>query len=271
MPPIRIAFPNDLNSTQGSDLKRHQSLTQGYGSNTRVKERLERSPTVLSVQQRPLQLRSPSPRDEIEPPTSPIGHSVWSPAQVGDDGWSRPVATPQIQEAFQAMHLGAALPIPPPSANVESEPYFHAGPQHIADEPTWVTNLVGQPERRSPAPHFRPDTAPSLQNQFSYLPMRNPRLGNEQYLGLPFGFQPSPQLQTPGGYGFQPLQRYPAPGPHDHYTTASSYQAHHPYPTTPAPPSANDMEVIELARSKGLNPATFDCRPVQVSVTRTLR
>lgn len=60
------------------------------------------------------------------------------------------------------------------------------------------------------------------------------------------------------GYGTQP---YPFP--------PKSYAPvpYMPYPTPPhtAMLQNHDMAVIELARSKGLNPATFNCRPQSVS------
>ncbi|MDA4762074.1 hypothetical protein, partial [Enterobacter hormaechei] len=43
---------DDSDLIEPTDLKRHQSLTQGYGSSSRVRERLERSQALLSLEQR---------------------------------------------------------------------------------------------------------------------------------------------------------------------------------------------------------------------------
>ena len=70
---------------------------------------------------------------------------------------------------------------------------------------------------------------------------------------------------TPNSAGFG----YGHPHPHS---------AHTPHLQTPVPMSAaphhfgpQDQAVIELARAKGLNPATFDCQPPVVSLTSTFR
>jgi hypothetical protein len=61
--------------------------------------------------------------DRLDPPISPIGHSVWS-AQAGEQGWGNvPLA-----DAFETMNL--------------NQPQQH----DLHDEPSWVTRLVGHAE-----------------------------------------------------------------------------------------------------------------------------
>ena len=177
----------------GADIKRHQSLNQGYG---RLRERLDKSPALLTIEQR-AQIRK-----EEEPPTSPIGQSVWSVAQSSDEGWNRPT----IQSAFDALQIGARIERPRSAKTSMSPPPL----RNSQDEPSWVASLVG-PDRHSPHPR--------------------PYLANP-YIQAPYGFKPQ----------YQPWA-YPTP------------------PVTAVPP--HDQAVIDLARSKGLNPATFDCRPPQ--------
>jgi hypothetical protein len=273
---LYAASPSDNN---GADIKRHQSLTQGYGSSNRVRERLERSPAVLTLHQRDDLRRLGGHGRTIstdQPPTSPIGHSVWSPAQSGDDGWSRPNAQ-QLQDAFQAMNMGpisagegAALREPQPQQDLSRVP-------HLADEPSWVTNLVGHAERIPPQP-VRTASAPNWNNRDMYGrpidagAMPPQWLAQQQsFLGQPFGQGVYQNLLPPGYGGVPGMRNGGQPGQSG---TPSFSQAFSPYlaqpfvPAYPSPPGtaplpSEDAAVIELAKQKGLNPATYDCRPAQ--------
>ncbi|WWC90643.1 uncharacterized protein L201_005579 [Kwoniella dendrophila CBS 6074] len=205
-PPFQL-FPVD--NTPGADLKRHQSLTQGYGSSTRVRDRLEKSPAVLTLEQREKR------KEPDHPPISPIVPSVWSPGiPTQDDGWNR-AASQQLQNAFDAMNLGRRMMNP-----LETDILRHPQSAHPADEPSWVTSLVGA----DPAPR-----------NFDTYRHPTPR-GFDQFV--------PPYLQ-------QPMQPFHLGAPFN--------------PAYPSPPNTamqhQDRDVIELARQKGLNPATYNCRP----------
>lgn len=140
---------------------------------------------------------------------------------------------------------------------------------HTTEEPSWVANLVDGRES-SPAPPQRTPSAP-------VSPWQNdgPRGGAYQNQRWPEGFVPISYLQQPqqqqmgynlGLQGFKPgmanMPGYPAAGPGGYLTPMTpNFYAPQPQPSI----GPQDQEVIELARKKGLNPATFDCRPVNVS------
>ena len=267
----RVPSPSDT----GADIKRHQSLTQGYGSSSRVRERLERSPAVLTLQRDDLRRLGGHSRtiSTDQPPTSPIGHSVWSPAQSGDDGWNRP-STQQLQDAFQAMNMGpiagdgSAMRQPQPQQDL-------ARGQHLADEPSWVTNLVGHAERISPQP-VRTASAPNWGQRDMYGRPVDAGVMPPQWLAQQQSFlgqygQGVYQNLMPPGYGGMGMRNGGQPGPPG---TPSFAQAFSPYlaqpfvPAYPSPPGtaplpSEDAAVIELAKQKGLNPATYNCRPAQ--------
>lgn len=307
LPPMQLPIgEQSMQISDGAEVKRHQSLTQGYGSSNRVRDRLERSPALLSLEQRedlrrrlaqePTHARKIS-EDPEEPPTSPIGRSVWSMSHPEDDGWSRP-GSQQLQDAFEAMQLGRRMmgmengqkdrvspnldaPRPPPRTAIEP-----AAPiiGHPGEEPSWVSNLVGMPDRLSPQPVNRTAASPIWQDRDAYLRGEMPQRWPEQnhYLNQPMGYlqqqQQQQQLFAAQGYGNmqgmkQGLQIQPQMGPYPQpYQPAYLGTPFTPLYSTPPvsamPPSgmpAQDRDVIELARRKGLNPATFNCSPQIVS------
>lgn len=289
-PPFQLPNTGGRNTpTEGADLKRHQSLTQGYGSNSRVRERLERSPGMLTLQRDQFGRLSDSGKLQDQPPTSPIGHSVWSPAHTGDDGWNRP-NTQNIQDAFQAMNLGVMndsaagnnvqqrsldrLKEPQPQQHVSN---IGAQYHNIGDEPSWLTNLVGHAERVSPQP-VRTASAPQWNDRAMYPrtqpgqpqpgQMPPPWLGQQPYLGQPFGQVPYQNLLQPN-FG-QPGTKNGPTGPQGQFNQppfpgylSQAFNPMYPSPPGTAPLPSEDASVIELAKSKGLNPASFDCRPAQ--------
>jgi hypothetical protein len=112
----------ETQSPAGGGVKRHQSLTHGYGANSRVRDRLERSPALLTLEQRRLR---DSQGQEDAPPTSPVGPSVWSSDQSerADDGWRQALPQrnlmammnsqqPQLHESFEAMNLRGSDGLP---------------------------------------------------------------------------------------------------------------------------------------------------------------
>ena len=268
LPPFRLP-----DRQVSGDLKRHQSLTQGYGSSSRVRERLEKSPAVLTLEQRENLRRRLNQEhaqrtgsDNVQSPTSPIGRSVWSPSQVGDDGWARP--NTHLADNFQAMNLGMpgeqsgidrklalmteVLRQPRPQVGNGGS----GGQQHLGDEPSWVANLVGHADRLSPQPP-RSATAPNWQERdFGGIPQ-----GWEpaQFVGQSFGYLPHHQQLLAAGYGGQPGNKSNAGQYQQPFYMIPSF---YPSPPGTALPSS-DASVIELARTKGLNPATYDCNPPQ--------
>lgn len=286
-PPFQLPIGGPQSATEGADIKRHQSLTQGYGTSNRVRDRLERSPAVLNLQTRGDHRRvGDAPHGQDQPPTSPLGNSVWSPSQGGDDGWARP-STQHIQDAFQAMHLGHPVDHrqqgrgTPPNAEAMRQPQPNiyrpnGGAQHhIGDEPSWVANLVGHAERISPQP-VRTASAPNWPDRDAYLrgqPGQNmqPPWQNPPFLGQPFGYLPPNQAFAPGydprtgapkhNNAIQPganfMQLYPG------YVNPANLNPLYPSPPVTASLPSEDVDVIALAKSKGLNPASFDCQPAQ--------
>ena len=312
LPSLQLPMGNDMpHSSDGADIRRHQSLTQGYGSSSRVRERLERSPALLSLEQRETlhrrlkeeqnHVRSLS-GDREEPPTSPIGRSVWSFSHPEDDGWSRPGSQNlQLQDAFEAMQLGRRMMgmehmqkdrlsvqrdgprLPSPTNRDPAIPSIG----HTGEEPSWVSNLVGMPDRLSPQPATRPSSAPNWHDSDdAFLRAQTPQRWPEQshFLGQSMGYlqhqqhqQQQQQLFAAQGFGngvgskqilsHQP-QYYPPQYPPAYMATP--FTPVYPTPPVSAMP-AQDQDVIDLARRKGLNPASFNCRPSTVRVSSNSR
>ncbi|WVR00068.1 hypothetical protein IAU59_007210 [Kwoniella sp. CBS 9459] len=306
LPPFQLPLPEQQNyqtqNNPGADIKRHQSLTQGYGSSNRVRERLERSPAVLTLEQREDIRRrmtsSKTPDNSEQPPISPIVPSVWSPSIPAgqDDGWSR-ASSQQLQDAFEAMNLGRRMMGTENSGGeyngdrrmtLENNVLRHPGGNghhfsHSGEEPSWVASLVGgdptpQLAPRSAGPgmmswqdtSFRQQQQQQQQQPHSYTPQPHQQLARQQGLwNDPNQFMHQPQLSflqqqqmlASSGGGFAGMKGVQPP-----YLGA-------PFsPAYPSPPntammqgqgglSNQDRDVIELARQKGLNPATYDCRP----------
>lgn len=269
-PPVSsaAAFPPVGMPVSDSNVKRHQSLNQGLGG-SRFRDRLERSQAYgdrLPVEANGL--RSP----ENLPPSSPINHSMWSMAQPTDDGWTRS-ASQQMQEAFEQMQMNRRTPVEdqeqPPPAQMPRDARMGS------EEPSWVSRLVGQ-DRDSPQPPSRIAPGQQWQNE-AYLkgpvPHHPAEYGDRPpYMGMPLGYPAgAPILQPP--FAPPPHMRTPSPG-HPLY---QHYQPPFPGPPTFMPPpypvygtpgsagsaplASQDLNVIQLAKSKGLNPAAFDCRP----------
>ncbi|WVR07547.1 hypothetical protein IAU60_004589 [Kwoniella sp. DSM 27419] len=280
--------------TPGADLKRHQSLTQGYGSSSRVRDRLERSPAILSMEQREdvrRRMNSARSPDGEQPPISPIVPSVWSPSHPTgqDDGWSR-AASMQLQDAFEAMNLGRRMMTPSTGETMHDgrntdedrlrQQPMTAGPASMVqsgEEPSWVTSLVGS----APTPQFAPrsigptssgwqDREPVMrQHSFTPQPRQQPMPGwpgpEAMYMGQPqLNMLQQQQFMTAGGFmGMKPpyQQSFQSPylgtpfNPGFPSQSMPNHQGQAPHT------SEQDRDVIELARQKGLNPATFDCRP----------
>ncbi|ORX38432.1 YT521-B-like domain-domain-containing protein [Kockovaella imperatae] len=217
----------------GADIRRHQSFTHGYRVNGRSRDIRNAGFGMEPAQD--LAESSQSLSDRVVPPTSPIGRSVWSPSNGGDDGWER--STQQLQDAFEAMQLGKRMMDVSGQAGMDTRM-----PLPSQEEPAWVANLVGQPDRRSPAPSRSPHWAE-----------RDPRQWGPNQ--MPY-LTPPPQVGYPGQPSLkQPYQQHPygyMPPP----SVSNMY---------PSPPNTADQmaDVMELARSRGLNPSTFDCHPTQ--------
>ena len=209
-------------------------------------------------------------QDIAQAPTSPIGPSLWSPSHGGgDDGWDRG-STQQAQEAFQAMNLGISGNGRDSARSVDlgeaiNPASLPAGvPTTLGDEPDWVTNLVGagetkKAEERQPGesnigafsgPTWT-DPYASLR-AFNHTPVHHPN----QYLN-----QPPPFNNNQGQFHGHPGQfSMPFPG-YMNQPFNPGYNS-----AVPAPASGlaeDDPEVVELAKAKGLNPSTYDCRPPQ--------
>ena len=202
----------------------------------------------------------------------------------GDDGWSRP-GTQQLHDAFEAMQLGRRMMgmengqrdggrRPSPSAAVVNPVPTVA---HPGEEPSWVASLVGMPDRMSPQPPVGTPVTSIWQDRDAFLPGQLPQSWPEQnqFMGGMSYLQQQQQLLSAQGYnngtgvnhGF-PVQ--PEPGqyqqPYPPAYMGTPFSSLYPTPPASAMP-AQDRDVIELARRKGLNPATFNCRPLTVSCT----
>ncbi|KIR41949.1 YTH domain family 2 [Cryptococcus deuterogattii 99/473] len=317
----------------GADVKRHQSLTHGYGSSSRVRDRLERSPAITLEPREPRDTSGVrvkiDTRFEDEPPTSPIGPSVWSNnLSRTDDGWSSaPLnqnarnASQQLQDAFEAINLGRNMVAPNGSALLANDldprgrlgletdimrrpqPSSNApapgrqGLQRMnsgAEEPSWVNKLVGGDStpmvgnvmsRSSSALGWGERRRQNETQGFPYGDSNMP-FGNGFHMGLkpPMGQMGMPQMGAMGmtgmpmgmPMGMGPLNMGFPMGMNMGFTQMGAngfgqFAPGHPGQVFPSPPNtaaptghgigAQDREVIELARKKGLNPATFNCQP----------
>jgi hypothetical protein len=157
-----------------------------------------------------------------------------------------------------------------PTADLLPSMPMTAGP---IGEPSWVASLVGHdvvPRPRSAhTPHSQQWQDQDVHRQQGMLPGQ-PRWDQPQ---LPLGYMQSPQ-QLLGPYGMPlkgmnlnvnvgqyPGYATPPMGMGPGYMASPMYQS----PATTHMLGPQDQAVIELARSKGLNPATFNCRPPVVS------
>lgn len=155
----------------------------------------------------------------------------------------------------------------------------------LMGEPSWVTNLVGHdipPQVRSAHNATWQDRDTLLrQHQQGMLPshQQHQQRWDQGHVPLAYLQQQQQQQQQQqmhggqGGYGMgmgMPMgmkNQYSAPGYPQH--GGQGYMGAPVYSTPP--PSAHalgpqDQAVIELARAKGLNPATYNCRPQAVSL-----
>lgn len=277
-------------------------------------------------------------RFEDEPPTSPIGPSVWSNTlSRTDDGWgSAPLnqsarnASQQLQDAFEAMTLGRNMMAPDGNAmlandfdprerlSLETDIMRHPQPssnntlpsggqglQRInsgAEEPSWVNKLVGGDStpmvgnvmpRSSSALGWSERARQNETQRFPYgaynMPFGNgfnmglkpqmgqmgmPQMGpvgmNGMPMGMPMGMGPMNMGFPMGmnmGFGQMGANGFGqfAPGHPGQAQNQHPGQGYPPPSSSAAPTGhgmgAQDREVIELARKKGLNPATFNCKP----------
>lgn len=336
LPPFQLPLSDSsyISPTAGgADVKRHQSLTHGYGSSSRVRDRLERSPAITLEPREPRDTSGVrvkiDTRFEDEPPTSPIGPSVWSNnLSRTDDGWSSaPLnqnarnASQQLQDAFEAINLGRNMVAPDGNALLANDldprgrlgletdimrrpqPSSNAptpgrqGLQRMnsgAEEPSWVNKLVGGDSmpmvgnvmsRSSSALGWGERRRQNETQGFPYGAYNMP-FGNGFNMGLkpPVGQMGMPQMGAMGMTGMPmgmpmsmgPLNMSFPMGMNMGFTQMGAngfgqFAPGHPGQVFPSPPNtaapsghgigAQDREVIELARKKGLNPATFNCQP----------
>ncbi|KAK8854707.1 hypothetical protein IAR55_003446 [Kwoniella newhampshirensis] len=316
LPPFQLPISDSQSAHNdiGADLKRHQSLTQGYGTSNRVRDRLERSPAVLNMEQREEVRRRTDVRPdakEEEPPTSPIGPSLWSNSVRPDDGWSRS-ASQQLQDAFDAMNLGrkmmgsengltsggvGALTL---ESNVmrQAQPATSAPSArmlgHTGEEPSWVTSLVGadytpqmtprlagpgstdwqdrdialRQHQQQQQQHQQQQQQQQQQMAFAQQQMhqQQQRWPDQMLQGQRLSFLQQQQMLAAGAYNAMKNGNAPQgyPPPHLQPDFLGTPFGASPYPSPPGTAvmqQNQDRDVIELARSKGLNPATYDCRP----------
>lgn len=284
------AFPPFQLGGGASDLRRHQSLGNGY---TRSRDRAERTGALLSPDQREDSYRRGDPNAPLQrhdpPPTSPIGLSMWS-VQAGDNGWAN---VNQLSNTFDNLQLnrrdtsnnsnndfGYQQPQQPPrggsaGGNILPPMPMTAGP---IGEPSWVAGLVGHDIVPRPRSAHTPHSQWSDGMHRPQQGMLPPQQRWDQ--GGPLGYMPQQHQQQVGGYGMPMRSMSPHVNPNMGQYPGYPTQPMHgmgqqqgymgaPMYNTP-PPTAHvlgpqDQAVIELARSKGLNPANFNCRPPIVS------
>lgn len=147
------------------------------------------------------------------------------PSELGDDtpGLGRSVWTPGATEQWPSAGTPGAQQLQDAldALSLRDQPH---------EEPAWVTNLVGMPGQPQPRPQWD-DRYAAYGGIAPPLSMYQQQAYGQQLKGIP---------QMPMQYNYLPYTQYQPPAP---------------------PLSEQDLDVIELARSKGLNPATFDCHP----------
>jgi hypothetical protein len=159
----------------------------------------------------------------------------------------------------------------------------------MGEEPSWVTNLVGMPGQPSPTSQVRPLGWDDRGSPYGGLgpwgggpSLQPPPLLYQQQQQLYAQTQAQLKLQAAGLGGGMPLHGLPPMHLQQGYMGGNYLGTpfHTGYGTPPgpmpgggglpggpggmpggSPMSAQDVDVMELARKKGLNPATFDCRP----------
>jgi hypothetical protein len=197
---------------------------------------------------------------------------MWS-VQAGDSGWSN---INQLADNFESLQVNRRIAESGPVDYGYQQPIRRTQPELMAPmtaghigEPSWVAGLVGHdvvPRPRSAhTPHAQWQLPDSMQRPQQGMLPPQPRW-DQGYLpqqpmgyGMP-GMNPNinPNMGQYPGYG-QPMQ---------HMGQNRGHMGPPVYSNTPPPSShtlgPEDQAVIALARSKGLNPATFNCRPQTV-------
>lgn len=277
------ALPPFQLGSSTTDIRRHQSLNNGQG---RDRDRNGRSGRILSPDQGD---DRQDPRNLDPPPTSPMGPSMWS-MQAGASGWS---GLEQLSNSFDNLQLNRRIGdtgttnmgYQQPQQNRREAPSTDLLPSMpmtagVIGEPSWVASLVGHdvvPRPRSAhtphTPHWQDQEM--LNRQPGMLPFQH-RWDQEQ---IPMEYmQQHQQPQLPGPYNmpFKGMNQNINVGQYPGYGNQSMMgmnpnQGYMGAPLYPTPPPSThmlgpqDQAVIELARSKGLNPASFNCRPPAVS------
>ncbi|GMK53698.1 hypothetical protein CspeluHIS016_0102840 [Cutaneotrichosporon spelunceum] len=276
--------PSDDGDVPGADLQRHHSLGRSQAllsldQREDLRRRLAASPSAASATSAgtPTEGAGHSRRiSEID--QAGLGRSLWTPGAPapGEDGWSSSASTAQqLQDALDALSIrdGGQMHRPAPT---------------MGEEPSWVTNLVGVPGQPSPTSQVRPLGWDDRNSPYTSLgqwgggpSLQPPPLLYQQQQQLYAQTQAQLKLQAAGIGGGLPLHGLPPMHLQQGYMGGNYMGA--PFNTgygaqpgpmhgvgglllghgmSGGPPmSAHDVDVMELARSKGLNPATFDCRP----------
>lgn len=205
---------------------------------------------------------------------------MWS-AQASGNGWS---SLDHLSNNFDNLQLNRRLDVNmgyqqpnqsqpdrrgTPSRDLLPSMPMTAGP---IGEPSWVAGLVGHdivPRPRSAhTPHWQDQDG--FHRQQGMLPFQN----QWDRAQIPMGYMQHQGQQLPGPFnmplkGLNPnVGQYPGYPPTPGTTHNQGYMGPPMYPTPPTSTHAlgpQDQAVIELARTKGLNPATFNCRPPVVS------
>lgn len=277
--------PSDDGDVPGADLQRHHSLGRSQAllsldQREDLRRRLAASPGAASATSAgtPGEGTSHS-RHLSEIDQTGLGRNLWTPGvpAPGEDGWSSTTAAQQLQDALDALSLRDAQ---------GAQQHRPAPP--MGDEPAWVTNLVGMPGQPSPSSQARQlgwddRNAPSAYGLGQWgggQSLQPPPLLYQQQQQLYAQTQAQLKLTATGLGGGLPVHHGLPPmhmqgGYMGGNYLGAPYNAGYATPPGPmlggaplpgqmpgvAPMSAQDVDVMELARKKGLNPATFDCRP----------
>ncbi|BEI83230.1 hypothetical protein CcaverHIS002_0310980 [Cutaneotrichosporon cavernicola] len=278
--------PSDDGDVPGADLQRHHSLGRSQAllsldQREDLRRRLATSPGAASATSAgtPNEGAAGHSRHLSEIDQSGLGRNLWTPGvpMPGDDGWSSSANTAQqLQDALDALSIR------------DGGQMHRPAPPTMGEEPSWVTNLVGMPGQPSQASQVRPLGWDDRNSPYGGLSqwgggpsLQPPPLLYQQQQQLYAQTQAQLKLQAAGIGGGLPLHGLPpmhlqqgymggnylgAPFNTGYGTQPGPMPSGGGLPSGPGMPggphmSAHDVDVMELARSKGLNPATFDCRP----------
>lgn len=276
---------------QGADVRRHQSLQQGFGHSTKVQERLARSQALLPPEQRTSYIaETEGGGRERERRTSDLSaRNVWGTGSRvgGNDGWAQVDVAMRARANYTPVNhpsnaLGRRETRTPPTGEFQGEmlqdPY-QPGLQRDSLMQAFQAMQLGN-EMLGPVAGSDLGPVPALADVYRNSLMTYGQAGYDADYGYTRALGPPVETGLPfAGYApvapTMPFPTFPNAAPvNSSYAnvpfTQSLSQSSHPHPQ--APPvvpdhiaRAAEAEVHQMIANRHLNPVDFHCEPENAS------